>query len=39
MAIEAAKILAEENIDAEIIDLRTIKPLDIEAILESVRKD
>ena len=38
MAIEAAKILAEENIDAEIIDLRTIKPLDIEAILESVRK-
>ena len=38
MAIEAAKILAEENIDAEIIDLRTIKPLDIETILESVRK-
>lgn len=38
MAIEAAKILAEENIDAEIIDLRTIKPLDIEVILESVRK-
>lgn len=38
MAIEAANILAEENIDAEIIDLRTIKPLDIEAILESVRK-
>ena len=38
MAIEAAKILAEENIYAEIIDLRTIKPLDIEAILESVRK-
>jgi pyruvate dehydrogenase E1 component beta subunit len=38
MAIEAAKILAEENINAEIIDLRTIKPLDIEAILESVRK-
>ncbi len=38
MAIEAANILAEENIDAEIIDLRTIKPLDIETILESVRK-
>ncbi len=38
MAIEAAKILAEENIDAEIIDLRTIKPLDIETILESVHK-
>ena len=38
MAIEAAKVLAEENIDAEIIDLRTIKPLDVETILESVRK-
>lgn len=38
MAIEAANILAEENINAEIIDLRTIKPLDIETILESVRK-
>lgn len=38
MAIEAANILAEENIGAEIIDLRTIKPLDIETILESVRK-
>jgi pyruvate dehydrogenase E1 component beta subunit len=38
MAMEAANILAEENIDAEIIDLRTIKPLDIETILESVRK-
>lgn len=38
MAIKAANILAEENIDAEIIDLRTIKPLDIETILESVRK-
>ena len=38
MAIEAANILAEENIDAEIIDLRTLKPLDIETILESVRK-
>lgn len=38
MVIEAANILAEENIDAEIIDLRTIKPLDIETILESVRK-
>ncbi len=38
MAIEAANILAEENIDAEIIDLRTIKPLDVETILESVRK-
>lgn len=38
MAIEAAQILAEENIDAEIIDLRTIRPLDEQTILESVRK-
>jgi len=38
MAIEAAQILAEENISVEIIDLRTIRPLDEEAILESVRK-
>jgi len=38
MAMEAADILAAENISAEIIDLRTIKPLDEETILESVRK-
>ncbi len=38
MAIEAAQILAKENINAEIIDLRTIKPLDEETILVSVRK-
>lgn len=38
MAMEAANILAEENISAEVIDLRTIKPLDEETILESVRK-
>ncbi len=38
MAVQAAQLLAEENIDAEIIDLRTIRPLDEEAILESVRK-
>lgn len=38
MAIEAAKILSAENISAEVIDLRTIKPLDEEAILKSIRK-
>lgn len=37
-SVEAAKVLEEENIEAEIIDLRTIKPLDIKTILESVRK-
>ncbi len=38
MAVEAAETLASENINAEIIDLRTIRSLDEELILESVRK-
>jgi len=38
IAVKAADILAKENIDAEVIDLRTIKPLDREIILESVSK-
>lgn len=37
-ALQAAEILAEQGIDAEVIDLRTIRPLDTETILESVRK-
>ncbi|MEA3480092.1 MAG: transketolase family protein [Bacteroidota bacterium] len=37
-AIQAAKILAEKNIDAEIINIHTIKPLDDQKILESVFK-
>ncbi|MCE5206729.1 MAG: alpha-ketoacid dehydrogenase subunit beta [Chloroflexi bacterium] len=37
-ALEAAKLLAEEGVSAEVIDLRTIVPLDKETILESVRK-
>lgn len=37
-AIEAGQLLAEKGIDAEIINIHTIKPLDSEAILESVRK-
>ena len=37
-AIEAAEKLAAEGIDCEIIDLRTIRPLDMETILTSVRK-
>jgi len=37
-AEEAAQKLAEEGIDAEIIDLRTLRPLDIETVLESVKK-
>ncbi len=38
MAMKAAEILAEEGIDAEIIDLRTIRPLDEQKIIESVKK-
>ncbi|MEO1109863.1 MAG: alpha-ketoacid dehydrogenase subunit beta [Pseudomonadota bacterium] len=37
-AIEAADILAQENIDAEVIDLRTVRPIDRETVLNSVRK-
>lgn len=37
-ALEAAKKLAAEGIDAEVINLRTIRPLDRHTILESVKK-
>jgi pyruvate/2-oxoglutarate/acetoin dehydrogenase E1 component/TPP-dependent pyruvate/acetoin dehydrogenase alpha subunit len=37
-ALEAAEKLAAEDIDVEVIDLRSLKPLDIETILGSVRK-
>jgi transketolase len=37
-AIEAAEKLAEEGIDAEVINIHTIKPLDEKAILDSVKK-
>tara|TARA_R110000824_G_scaffold155226_2_gene327671 strand:- start:83054 stop:84412 length:1359 start_codon:yes stop_codon:yes gene_type:complete len=36
--LEAAANLAEQGIDAEIIDLRTIRPLDIDTIVTSVKK-
>jgi pyruvate dehydrogenase E1 component beta subunit len=35
---KASEKLKEENIDIEIIDLRTIRPLDIETIIKSVKK-
>ena len=38
LAMEAADLLAEQGINAEIIDLRTIRPLDEDAIIESVKK-
>lgn len=37
-ALEAAEKLAEEGIDAEVIDLRTLRPLDKQTILESLAK-
>jgi pyruvate dehydrogenase E1 component beta subunit len=37
-ALEAAERLAGEGIAAEVIDLRTIRPLDVATIAESVRK-
>ena len=37
-ALNAAKTLSEEGIDAEVIDLRTIRPLDEQTILQSVAK-
>jgi len=37
-ALNAAKALSEEGIDAEVVDLRTVRPLDIETILASVAK-
>jgi len=38
VALEAAEILAGEGIEAEVIDLRTIRPLDTETIVASVKK-
>jgi pyruvate/2-oxoglutarate/acetoin dehydrogenase E1 component len=37
-ALEAANKLAQEGIDVEVIDLRTLKPLDIDTIVTSVKK-
>lgn len=37
-ALEAAELLAQEGISAEVIDLRTIRPLDTQTIIESVKK-
>ncbi|PHP26756.1 pyruvate dehydrogenase complex E1 component subunit beta [Limimaricola cinnabarinus] len=37
-ALEAAEKLAQDGIEAEVIDLRTIRPMDTDAIIESVKK-
>ncbi|MES2157828.1 MAG: pyruvate dehydrogenase complex E1 component subunit beta [Pseudomonadota bacterium] len=38
LALEAAEALAAEGIDAEVIDLRTLRPLDTATVLESLKK-
>ncbi|MBM3453779.1 MAG: pyruvate dehydrogenase complex E1 component subunit beta [Bacteroidetes bacterium] len=38
VAQEAAEVLAKENIHLEIIDLRTIRPIDYQTIVDSVKK-
>jgi pyruvate dehydrogenase E1 component beta subunit len=38
VALQAAEQLAEDGVEAEVVDLRTIRPLDEEAILASVTK-
>ena len=37
-ALEAAESLADDGIDAEVVDLRTLVPLDTETVVDSVRK-
>jgi len=37
-SLEAADLLAKENIDAEIVDLRWLRPLDMNLVYESFRK-
>jgi 2-oxoisovalerate dehydrogenase E1 component beta subunit len=37
-ALEAADVVAEEGISVEVVDLRTLRPLDKETVLGSVRK-
>jgi pyruvate dehydrogenase E1 component beta subunit len=37
-ALKAAEELAKDNIDAEVIDLRTLKPMDSDTIIQSVQK-
>jgi pyruvate dehydrogenase E1 component beta subunit len=38
LALEAAELLAGEGIDAEVIDLRTLRPLDTATVLASIKK-
>jgi pyruvate/2-oxoglutarate/acetoin dehydrogenase E1 component len=37
-ALKAAEALAGDGIEAEVIDLRTLRPLDMETVIRSVKK-
>jgi pyruvate dehydrogenase E1 component beta subunit len=37
-ALEAARVLESDGVDVEVIDLRTLKPLDTETVVSSVQK-
>ncbi|MFY9473395.1 MAG: transketolase C-terminal domain-containing protein, partial [Tepidanaerobacteraceae bacterium] len=37
-SLEAAKKLEEEGIDVEVIDIRSLKPLDLQTVVSSVKK-
>lgn len=36
--LQAAEALREENVDVEVVDLRTLAPLDMQALIESIKK-
>ena len=38
IALKAAEMLLQEGVEAEVVDLRSLRPLDVETVLESVRK-
>lgn len=38
VALQAARTLEKEGVSVEVLDLRSLRPLDVDAILESVRK-
>jgi pyruvate dehydrogenase E1 component beta subunit len=38
LGLKTADMLAEQGVEAEVIDPRTIRPLDIESIVESIKK-
>ena len=38
MALDAAELLAKEGISIEVINLRSIRPLDMDTVNESVKK-